>query len=426
MPADKKEQGSYKSMYLAVRTTTVPNVLTADPHEVNFQEVTVKQRVVRRIAIRNVNSKTQSLRMDPLPENACFVVLDALREVKDRPFQIVVAFTPEFAQVYSTVLRLYSEDTRIQVQLKGKGVRPVLEIEPESGVVDFGAVTYQDGQDYIAIPIKVKNASPFEMHYSLDTDMVTDSNPFGVQPFTVTPGTATVAGNEFQEVIVKFQPHRPWAGYRHRLLVNVPNQQKKTYFSFYGMCFKYQMYCVYNTPVTQLETLERTPVFQTSLKMEEQVEPEVPKDPKAKPDIKAAAPLTFDLVFDEKNSTEDQLKLYLVVGCAVPPGTRGQAKDGAGGSATFAVQPSTHSKYFAVEPTNVNVGLGKQEKVCFTFTPPKERDLTLQGLTLDLLDDIGQWVSTTVKGSLKGGYAPPGMPAEQEVTVNLRAYLCQI
>lgn len=48
-----------------------------------------------------------------------------------------------------------------EVQLKGKGVRPVLEIEPESGVVDFGAVTYQDGQDYIAIPIKVSESGPF-------------------------------------------------------------------------------------------------------------------------------------------------------------------------------------------------------------------------------------------------------------------------
>merc|ERR1719181_1208532 len=63
-------------MYLAVRTTTVPHVLLPDPQEVNFQEVTVKQRMIKRISIRNFNPKTpQTLRMDPLPENACFTVL---------------------------------------------------------------------------------------------------------------------------------------------------------------------------------------------------------------------------------------------------------------------------------------------------------------------------------------------------------------
>merc|ERR1712072_427777 len=133
--------------------------------------------------------------------------------------------------------------------------------------------------------------SPYEMGYSLLTELVSETNHFGVQPFTVTPGTAVVPGNGQQNVMVRFQPHRPTEYFRHKFLVSVPNQPEPKYFSFYGMCFKYQMYCIYNTPVTQLETLERTPVF------------------------KAAAPLTFDLVFDEKNSDEDQLKLYLVVGC---------------------------------------------------------------------------------------------------------------
>ena len=47
-------------------------------------------------------------------------------------------------------------------------------------------------------------------------------------------------------------------------------------------------------------------------------------------------------------------------------------------------------------------------------------------MSLDLLDNIGQWVSITVKGKLSGGYAPPGQPPDQEIRVNLRAYLCQL
>ena len=38
------------------------------------------------------------------------------------------------------------------------GVRPVLAIEPESGIVDFGAVVYQDGEkDYLTREVLVKN-----------------------------------------------------------------------------------------------------------------------------------------------------------------------------------------------------------------------------------------------------------------------------
>ena len=60
---------------------------------------------------------------------------------------------------------------------------------------------------------------------------------------------------------------------------------------------------------------------------------------------------------------------------------------------------------------------------------------TLPRYPLDLLDNIGQWVSITVKGKLSGGYAPAAVGADgkpvvgadvQEIRVNLRAYLCQL
>ena len=70
--------------------------------------------------------------------------------------------------------------------------------------------------------------------------------------------------------------------------------------------------------------------------------------------------------------------------------------------------------------------LQQKVQVSFSFNPPAERDLTVLDMSLDLLDNIGQWVSITVKGKLSGGYAPPGQPPDQEIRVNLRAYLCQL
>jgi len=87
---------------------------------------------------------------------------------------------------------------------------------------------------------------------------------------------------------------------------------------------------------------------------------------------------------------------------------------------------SEFAKYFKVEPKTGTVNAGQKLQVAFSFSPPKERDLKVLDLDLDLLDNIGQWVSITVKGKLSGGYAPPGQSDVQEIRVNLRAYLCQL
>jgi hypothetical protein len=420
-PVGQREPG-YNTRYLAVRTCTVPHVITVSPTALNFREVTVGERVIRRITVRNMTpSQVQSLHMESLPQNASFTVLNAMSEVSDGPFQIVVEFCPQFAQVYQTTLRVYTDNTRVIVPLKGKGVRPVLAIEPDPGIVDFGAVVFQDGEkDYITQEVQIKNESPYEMGYSLDTVLASERNHFGVQPFTVTPGTSVVAGNGTQAVQVRFQPHRPCEYYRHKFLVSVPNQPAPTYFSFYGMCFAYQMYCVYDKPAVMLESIEKESAFTNQVKVgggEETAEDRIKK---------------FELEFEKQQNMDDEPRpLNLVIGACVPPQTKGTfTKGAAGGKFEFEWPPAgggnEFARYFTVEPKAGQVNAGERVTVAFNFTPPKERDLTVQGLRLDLLDDIGQWVSATVKGKLSGGSVPPGQPEVQEVHVQLRAYLCQL
>merc|ERR1719235_1521245 len=346
--------------------------------------------------------------------------LNALPVVKDRPVQVVVEFCPQFAQIYQTVLRLKTEKTRVVIPLKGKGVRPILAIEPEEGIVDFGAVTFQEGEkDYLTKEVIIKNASPYEMGYSLITELVSETNHFGVQPFTVTPGTAVVPGNDQQIVTVRFQPHRPTEYFRHKFLVSVPNQTQPTYFSFYGMCFNYQMYCIYDKPAVMLESVERESTFTNQVKIGGE-------ESNAENGIKK-----FYLEFDKQDDpSEVPEPRTLVIGACVPPQTKGVAKDGAaGGKFEFddpAVSGSEFAKYFKVEPKTGTVNAGQKVQVSFSFNPPAERDLKVLDLSLDLLDNIGQWVSITVKGKLSGGYAPPGQSDVQEIRVNLRAYLCQL
>jgi hypothetical protein len=391
----------------------VTHVIVATPTSLNFREVTVGQRVIRRINIRNNIPDPQHLQMESLPQNASFTVLNALPVVSQgRPVQVVVEFCPSAAQIYQTTLRLYTQTTRIIVPLKGKGVRPLLAIEPDHGIIDFGAVIYQPGdKDFLTREVSIMNESPYEMGYSLITELVSETNHFGVQPFTATPGTAVVPGNEQQKVTVQFQPHRPSEYYRQKLLVSVPNQSQPTYFSFYGMCFEYQMYCIYDNPPVMLESIEHESAFTNQVKIGGK-EPATERVKK------------FSLEFAKQEDAGSVPPLSLVIGACVPPGTKGSFKEGsAGGKFEFedpAKLPGDFAKFFKVEPLTGTVNAGKDQKVFFSFNPPSESDLTVMDLTLDLLESIGQWVSITVKGKLIG------QSDTQDIHVNLRAYLCQL
>lgn len=181
--------------------------------------------------------------MEALPENQCFAVLNAPRTVGDRAFQFMIEFKPQLVQIYQCSLSLRTDKTRVQVPLRGKGVCPVLKIEPEDGVIHMGSVVYnKEAKDYTTNQLVIKNESPFELVYKLETVIRGDRGP---PPFTLTPNSATVAANNSLNVTVTFQPRRPNAIFREKVLVNVPNQREQTYVYLYGHCFKYQGYCLY-------------------------------------------------------------------------------------------------------------------------------------------------------------------------------------
>jgi len=177
------------------------------------------------------------------------------------------------------------------------------------------------------------------------------------------------------------------------------------------------MYCLYDKPPVMLESVDRESVYESQIPIGEEDDPDTATSKKMELTFEAKPPQ------DEDGGTEIPPQ-YLVLGATVPLGTKGAGAAGAGGKFDFQMQPSVSgtdfSKYFSVEPAKGDVPAGSTTKVAFTFKPPAERDLDVQGLTLDLLDDIGQWVSATVTGTLETG------ADKQTVTVKLKAYLCQI
>jgi len=130
---------------------------------------------------------------------------------------------------------------------------------------------------------------------------------------------------------------------------------------------------------------------------------------------------------------------YLLIGTGVPPGTPSAPQNSPASAFDFQILPSDHAGYFTVEAPEGGKpekqvkgpippgGPGKPAmKLCFRYNPPEDTSLTYGDVNLSLLGGIGQWITCKVKGLLTGGYVPPGEPAVQELTVELRAYLQQI
>lgn len=417
--------------YLGVSTCVLSSILSLSPPKLDFGDITAGQRHVLPLVITNLTpDDPQELHMEALPENQCFAVLNAPRTVGDRAFQFMIEFKPQLVQIYQCSLSLRTDKTRVQVPLRGKGVCPVLKIEPEDGVIHMGSVVYnKEAKDYTTNQLVIKNESPFELVYKLETVIRGDRGP---PPFTLTPNSATVAANSSLNVTVTFQPRRPNAIFREKVLVNVPNQREQTYVYLYGHCFKYQGYCLYGMDFKAFgrQEAQAKAAFLDSLA------------------VGTGATVTAEGAFEYPNAQSKEFSLVfergeklklLMIGASVAPGTPSapQEKGIPAVSYDFQILPGEFSNLFTVE---VPEGAGKPDKqakgqlqngkpalkVAFRYNPPAENLPVFGGVSLDLLGGIGQWISVKAKGVLAGGFVPPGETPTQELMIELKAYLQQI
>jgi len=438
----------YPTTYLGLRTCVVPTVLRADPSALDFGEVTAQERRILALTIHNLAASEggQQLRLEALPENACFKVLNAPRDVGTKPFQLMIEFNPELVQIYQTELRIFSQNSRVLVPLNGKGVRPVLQIEPDAGerqlaaafwpegakdgVLHLGALVYNKAcKDHLKAKFKVMNKSPYELTYRLRTVFSAEQNHVGVQPFTLSPATGVVEANGHREVTVTFRPHRPLAVFREKVFVEVPNQPAPTYLHLYGHCFSHQAYAIqgFDFGPFSLKEADRPSVFVDALA----VGVGAHTSPAGELSYPKALSSTFSLVFERGERSK-----FLLAGACAPPGTPSAPQNAAAATFDFQILPSEFSGLFTVEAPEG----GKPDKqvkgpltpakhatrVVFRYNPPAESgSLTIGDVTLDQLTGIGQWITCKVKAVLAGGFVPPEGPNTQEISVELKAYLQQ-
>jgi len=107
--------------------------------------------------------------------------------------------------------------------MKGCGVQPEVNIEPEEGLLNFGNIIV--GETYEK-SFKIKNISSFAVKFQLMSQVFGIENRKKQVPFLMIPQTATIPARETYEVKIIFQPDFASNHFFDMLLIDIPNQIK--------------------------------------------------------------------------------------------------------------------------------------------------------------------------------------------------------
>lgn len=196
------EQKKVKTFYLEARTTTVPRTLVANVQTLDFGEIPVAMRVTKEILIKNIGNKDESLKLQSLSPYGGFSVLNAMRTISPGETRgVIIQFEPLAQQIYEERVIMLSEHTTVSVYMKGCGVRPEVNIEPEEGLLYFGNVLAGETAEKT---FKIKNISSFAVKFNLKTEGQGVANKKKEVPFLLIPATATIPANETYEVKIIF------------------------------------------------------------------------------------------------------------------------------------------------------------------------------------------------------------------------------
>lgn len=100
---------------------------------------------------------------------------------------------------------LYTSKSIVSCLLKGKGVRPDININPESGLLDFGGVLLDECSEKT---FTIKNVCNFEVTFILKDLGEGIRNTNSSKAILFIPTSGKIPPNDSVEVKVRFQPDR--------------------------------------------------------------------------------------------------------------------------------------------------------------------------------------------------------------------------
>ena len=199
---DTSHDDVVKTLFLEVRTTTVPKTLVPNTDVLEFGEIPVAFKKTQEILIKNVGTMEETLRLQALSPFGGFSVLNAMRTIKPGETKpIVIQFEPLAQQIYEERVVMFSDHTMVSVNLKGTGVRPEVKITPEDGLVPFGNILLSETSEKT---FSIQNVSSFPVNFNLESLVHGVENHRKQVPFVLVPKQGTIQANQSYEVKIIF------------------------------------------------------------------------------------------------------------------------------------------------------------------------------------------------------------------------------
>ncbi|XP_077371028.1 cilia- and flagella-associated protein 74 isoform X3 [Festucalex cinctus] len=245
-------------------------------YALDFQQVAVGERVIKRFSVKNISEESLELRSSLLDIYGPFSLLNALRGIRPgEQHTLVLAFCPTLENKYCETLEVRCQKMTLAVTLRGEGVVPAITSSHPGGLLDFGYVLEKESTSQV---LKLQNSSAVAvgfkaMLYSLSPSKTqgadervalllggyTDSkiqpvvgtqNYNGLSVFSVLPVEGSIAAKQSQDVVVTFQPDHPSVNYSDQLTIELVNKSKLCVLDLRGAASAHNMYLLGGEPLT--------------------------------------------------------------------------------------------------------------------------------------------------------------------------------
>ena len=157
-----------RGLLLAMTTTALPRMLSAEPAALSFGAVAVGHVSEAVVTLHNASPVAMAVEAAPLPAEGGFKLLTPLApHAPGASVSLRLAFAPTAHRIFVArfAVGIAGEGPRVAVALSGTGVAPALSIAPpRGGAIDFGALLQGD---LARRAFALRNPTPFPMPFRL-------------------------------------------------------------------------------------------------------------------------------------------------------------------------------------------------------------------------------------------------------------------
>lgn len=261
-------------MFLCIQTAVMRPQIDCDVKFIDFGQMAIGKRTMRRIMIRNYTDHFVPLQSNPVNAVGPFFVMNAIRGIPAGEFRtLTIECWPKRPGLTVEILELFSPlgGHQVRVTLKTQGVEPVVELSgltppldptwsPLGGIMDFANVL---AGDVVSSKFSIRNKSAFPIDAvitrtacdglaPLKQISFTEKGTDGMPLFVIKPERVRIEPNDSTDIEIWFRPDRGRnKPFREDLNVFVGQTDGVIKICVTGRAWDRQMYVIPSNPLDE-------------------------------------------------------------------------------------------------------------------------------------------------------------------------------